>query len=363
LLVQGLGLYRLVGRRRVPTVTSDVIEYYRQFLADRWDIREAVCISYVHGVDEDAMIRAFGGDPADTAPRSARDLGDELAGYRYDEVPAVLLVASVGEWLIGVEYNGFQGSRPEVLRAASAGGAAVSVYWNVNGTNRFTYATGGRTTVGFDMNRPADRYGEDPDAVVAHLDDLPFGYGGDAYAAGLALAERVTGVRLTGTLLDGTFRRAVVRPVPLDLVPEGVVGHPALDEPFVRAVLAEPTTDKLPGITRYLAEAIAREAGVEDVPEVRAALDALRAGIPPDPALRQRLQDLVERYRQGMREGRETLDRVHAALGIAAALDPDPIKGSAKVYLEAGYVLRTWDYRVQHAVLGRCRDHAVSQGQ
>jgi hypothetical protein len=345
----------------VPTVTSAVIEYYRQFLADRWDIREAVCISYVHGIDDDAMIRAFGGDPADTAPRSARDLGEELARFRYDEVPPVLLVAPVGEWLIGVEYNGFQGSRPEVLRGASAGGAAVSVYWNVNGTNRFAYATGGRTTVGFDMHRPEYRHGAAPDAVAAHLDDLPFGYDGDAYAAGLALAERVTGVRLTGALLDGTFRRAVVRPVPQDLVPEGVVGHPALDEPFVRAVLAAPTVDKLPGISRYLAEAMARDTGVGDVPEVRAALDALRAGTPPDPALRQRVQDLAERYRQGMREGRETLDRVHAALGIAAALDPDPIRGSFEVHGAAGYALRTRDYRVQHAVLGRCRDHAVSQ--
>jgi hypothetical protein len=210
------------------------------------------------------------------------------------------------------------------------------------------------------MNQPEDRRGAAPDALGAHLDDLPFGYGGDAYAAGLALAERVTGVRLTGALLDGTFRRAVLRPVREDLVPEGVVGHPALDEPFVHAVLAAPTVDKIPGINRYLAEAIARDAGVEDVPEVRAALDALRAGR-PDPTLRQRVQDLVERYRQGLRERAESLDRLHAVCAIAAALDPDPIKGSAELLSEAVYALRTWDYRVQHAVLGRCRDRAVSQ--
>jgi hypothetical protein len=344
----------------VSTMTSDLIEYYRQFLADRWDIREAVCISYVQGIDEAAMIRAFGGDPADTAPRSAREAGEELAGFRYDTVPPVLLVAPAGKWLIGVEYNGFQGSRPEVLRGASAGGTAVSVYWNVNGTNRFTYATNGRTAVGFDMNRPDDQFGAEPDAVADHLDDLPFGYGGDAYAAGLALAERITGVRLTGAVLDGTFRRAVLRWVGEDLVPEGVVGHPALDEPFVRAVLAEPTVDKIPGINRYLAEAVARDAGITDVPEVRAALDALRAGT-SDPALRQGVQDLVERYRQGVREGRESLERVHAASGVAAALDPDPVKGGNELFSVAVYALRTWDYRVQHAVLGRCRDRAVSR--
>ena len=341
-------------------MTRDVIEYYRQFLADRWDLREAVCVSYVHGIGEDTMIRAFGGDPAGTAPRSARDTGEEFAGLRYDRIPPVLLVASVGEWLIGVEYNGFQGSRPEVLRGASSGGTAVSVYWNVNGTNRFTCATGGRTAVGFDMRRPEDRFGAAPDALAAQLDGLDFGYGGDAYAAGLALAERVTGVRLTGALLDGTYRRAVLRPVPPDLVPEGLAGHPALDEPFVRAVLAAPTADKIPAVSRYLAEAIARDADIGDVPEIRAAIGALRAGS-PDPALRRRVQDLAERYRQGFREGRETLNRVHAALGVAAALDPDPIKGSAEVFGMASYTLRTPDYRVQCVVLRQCRDRAVSQ--
>lgn len=57
---------------------------------------------------------------------------------------------------------------------------------------------------------------------------------GEAYAAGLTLAERVTGVRLTGALPGGIHRRAVPRPVPQDLVPESMIGHPALDEPCVR---------------------------------------------------------------------------------------------------------------------------------
>jgi hypothetical protein len=341
-------------------MTSDAIEHYRKFLADRWDLREAACVSYVHGIDDATMIRAFGGDPADAAPRSAREVGDELAGLRYDEIPHVLLVAPAGEWLVGVEHNGFQGSRPEVLRGASAGGTAVSVYWNVNGTNRFTYATGGRTTVGFDMRRPDDRHGADPEAVAAHLDGLPFGRDGDAYAAGLALAERLTGVRLTGALLEGTFRQAVLRPVPQDLVPESMVGHPALDEPFVHAVLAEPTADKIPAINLYLAEAIARDTAIEDVPEVRAALDALRAGR-RDPALRERVGHLVERYQHGMREGRESLERVHGASGIVAALDPDPVNGGGQLFGAASYTLRTPNYRVQYIVLKRCRDRALSQ--
>ncbi|MEH1124907.1 hypothetical protein [Micromonospora sp. CPCC 206061] len=152
----------------------------------------------------------------------------------------------------------------------------------------------------------------------------------------------------------------MLRPVPQDLVPESVVGHPALDEPFVRAVLAAPTAGKIPAINRYLAEVIARDTGIDDVPEVRAALDALRAGS-PGPALRQRVRHLVERYRQGIREGRESLERVHAASGIVAALDPDPIKGSGEVFGAASYTLRASHHRVQYIVLQRCRDCAVSQ--
>jgi hypothetical protein len=48
-----------------------------------------------------------------------------------------------------------------------------------------------------------------------------------------------------------------------------------------------------------------------------------------------------------IREGREKLTRVHAALGVAAALDPDPIKGNAEVFGMASYTLRTPDCRVQ----------------
>jgi len=343
-------------------VTNDVIEHYRQLLADQ-GIGDAVCVTYAQGIDEDAMIRAFGGDPDQAALRSLAEVGEELAGYHYSEAPHVLPVTRVSDWLIGVEPNGFQGSRPEVLRAASVDGSALSVYWNINASNRFTYAADGRTSVVFDMRRPEDRQGRDPGALDAHLGGLPFGSGGNAWAAGLALAERVTGVRLTAALLEGTFRRALLRAVPEDLVYEGLVGDPALNVPFIREVLAEPTVEKLPAIARYLAEAVARDTGVDSVPEVRAALDALSTGTPPDPGLRQRVLDLATRYEEALRAGRETLQRIHAVRGIAAALDPDPEKACFEVNSWAVNSLHSRDYRVQHSVLRRCLRRAVANSR
>jgi Family of unknown function (DUF6461) len=94
--------------------------------------------------------------------------------------------------------NGHHGSRSEVLRQAAAGGQALSVYWNVNAHGAVRYAAGGRTSPGFDVLRPEDSYGPDAAEVDSHLADLPFGHEEDTdwQAVGLALAERITGVRL-----------------------------------------------------------------------------------------------------------------------------------------------------------------------
>jgi hypothetical protein len=337
-------------------MTDADVAYYRDLLDGPWQgLTEAACLTYARGIDEDALISAFGGDPAEAPPRSLEDVGEELMDYHYSEVPNVLALTSVGEWLIGLEINGFQGSRPEVLRAASADGTAVSVFWNVNADNSFQYATHGRTQVGFDLGQPADQYGAEPGALDEHLTGLPLDYGPDAWAAGLALAERVTKVRLPATLLDRQFRCAFLTDVPEDLVHEGLVGNPALDDPFIRAILAEPTADKLPAITRYLAEVIARESGTADVPAIRAALDALAVGARPKPELRQSLLALAEQFQREQ----QTLDRVHTALGLAAALEPDAAKAAFDLHFHAGYCIHSQDDRVRLTVLYQCLHRAA----
>ena len=338
-------------------MTDADVAYYRDLLAGPWQgLADAACLTYARGIDENAMISAFGGDPTDAPLRSLDDVGEELSNYHYSEVPNVVAVTSVDDWLIGLEINGFQGSRPEVLRAASAGGTAVSVFWNIEGDNSFECATHGRTRVGFDMARPADQYGDEPGALDEHLAGLPFGYTVDAWTAGLALAERVTRLRLPATLLDRRFRCAFVTEVPEDLVHEGLVDNPALDDPFIRAILAEPTADKLPAITRYLADTIARESGTADLPAIKAALEALAVGGRPKPELRQSLLALAEQFQREQ----QSLDRVHAALGIAAALAPDPAQAAFDLHFHAGYCVHNQDERVRLTVLYQCLRRAVS---
>ncbi|MFI7425385.1 DUF6461 domain-containing protein [Micromonospora sp. NPDC049836] len=344
-------------------MTDDTLAHYGQFLDRHQGFAQAACVTYAQGVDEDAFIRAFGGDPADTASRSLRELDAELAPYHYNQIPCALLVTRVGDWLVGIEENGFQGSRPEVLRGASAGGAAVSVYWNVNGTNRFAYHVAGRRAVGFDMYHPEERWGGDPDALLDDMADLTF----DApWASGLVLAERVSGVRLDDATLAGVFRRVFLTPVPEDLVPEGVEDRAALDDPFVRSVLAEPTVERLPEITRFLAHLVARDTGVQEDPLARAALAVLDARahgrtVAVDGLLAQRLttraDDLLAESRR--ERDRNAFRRMHAMLGLRDALHDDLAEAAFRIYWSGGYALGDADASLVNSVLGRCRDRAL----
>ena len=88
-------------------------------------LRDGACITLVGPPDAEGVVRGFGGDLSEARPMSLAAVGMPTV----DE-PTVA-VREVGEWLLVVEVNGWQGSRPEVLRRVSAGGRAVSVYWNV----------------------------------------------------------------------------------------------------------------------------------------------------------------------------------------------------------------------------------------
>lgn len=351
--------------RHNSPVTEDLIAHYWRLMARHQDLGQAMCVTYAQGIGEGAFVRAFGGDPAATATRTRRQLGEELAPYRYDEIPYTVLVTRVDDWLVGLEVNGFQGSRPEVMRGVSAGGTAISVYWNVNGTNRLTYNVAGRRVVGFDMEDPDQRWGSDPDALNDDLVDLTFDPE-EGWAPGLVVAERVSGVRLDEEMLAGEFRRAFLTPVPEDLVPEGVEDHPALDDPFVRSVIAEPTVERLPAITRFVAHLVAEEAAVHEEPAVRAALEILderAAGrsAAADGLLLQRLKMRADELQAASKIGpdREAFRRMHAVLGVQGALNDDPAEAAFRIYWSGGYSLRDRNASLVNSVLGRCRDRAV----
>ena len=94
-------------------------------------IGDAACLTLVWSGDRDAVARGFGGDP-----RSARRSSLEAARDEFADAPWIG-VRMVGSWVLAVEVNGWQGSRPEVLERVSAGTRAVSAYGTSTGRPGF----------------------------------------------------------------------------------------------------------------------------------------------------------------------------------------------------------------------------------
>lgn len=338
------------------------MDHYRRMLDDAPYLREALCLTYASGLDRPGLIRAFGGDPAATMPR--RDISDRLGQNHYTEVPAALLVAEIGLWQIGLEVNGYQGSRTEVLRRAAAGGEALSVYWNVNAHSALTYAVGGRTSFGFDMLRPEDRYGPDAAEVDAHVAGLPFGLHNDAdwRAAGLALAERITGVRLPADFPTRDMPGVLLEEVPEALVPEGAEGHAALQDTFIQQAIAAPTLGKIPAIAEFRAKLIAQDADLIDEPAVREVMETLAAGHSPRPELRAVLTALSDHYFQQSRattgwSNAELFRQGHAVRDFITAAFPS--RNLLDRVASGGYTFRNADRQLQAEVLRRCAYRAV----
>jgi Family of unknown function (DUF6461) len=186
------------------------------WFADHW-LRQAFCFSLVRGLDEAEVLRRLGGERSQ--PRT-HTLGEaaELSGSFHAGYPKLVLAAKVGSWVVAVEDNGWEGTRPEVLRVLSRGTRAVSVYRNVNAHGRFSYAVDGTVLVGFEPLFPQRRWGSQPDlllgpmrAVALDPDWAQPPYGRVDLAA-LALAERLTGVHLDAAILDGPLVTAEVTP-------------------------------------------------------------------------------------------------------------------------------------------------------
>ncbi|MBB4743567.1 hypothetical protein BJY16_007026 [Actinoplanes octamycinicus] len=329
---------------------DEAAEYYDRMLVDaEWG--EAFCLTFVRGLDDAALISAFGGDPAAIMSQAA--LAQVLDGFPYGQEPATLVVAALGDWRIGIEINGCQGNRSEVLRRAAAAGdgVALSVYRNVNGRSEFSYVRDDRIQVVIDHLRPERRTGENPELLDEHLDGLPFGYEDDVIpeAAGLALAERITGVRLPFDLMERDLPGAVLTLVPDDLVPEGGRGLAALDHPFVQRMLAAPTAANVPAMVAFRARLIAEDSGLIGEPVIQEVLDALDAGRAIGPEVRSRLRELHERVA-------DDLPAMNAVQDLAAAAVPS---GDARERFGTAYALHDSDRSLQAVVVRRCALRAL----
>ncbi|WP_194818627.1 DUF6461 domain-containing protein [Nocardia sp. XZ_19_385] len=172
--------HRLRGEPEPPRVVKPEDAY-------RWirnsALADAATITVVAGADASAVLEAFGANPAHPEPM------DVFADRAND--PWVAVVGVPGA-VIAVEYNGYQGSLGPELRALSRGTRAASLYWNVNGHTRLSFATDGRVLAAVELGTAQT----DP-VLEPLLRDLDFADYRDHIAKGLVAVERFTGCGFT----------------------------------------------------------------------------------------------------------------------------------------------------------------------
>jgi Family of unknown function (DUF6461) len=206
-----------VGRRERGAIVAEATAADYAWVKDHW-LREAFCITLVRGLDAVQVLRRLGGERSQPRTLTVGEAG-ELSGSFHAGYPQIVLVARAGGWAVAVEDNGWEGSRPEVLRVLSRGSQAVSVYRNVNAMGYFSDAVDGEVLVHFELLFPRRRWGSRPDLLLPQMravgldpdwQEPPYG---EVDTAALALAERVTGQHLDPRMLEGPLPTAEIAPL------------------------------------------------------------------------------------------------------------------------------------------------------
>lgn len=171
------------------------------------DLAEAYCLCYVRGLPKTEALRRLGAHE-----RALRSLpiaeAVEACLCAEEEPPLTAHALALGGWTVVVEPTGCRSARPEVYRRLSAGTELVSVRVVLGRRYEFRWVVDGTLRVAFDARLPEQRRGCVPDSLADDLSDL--GLAGevgpeehDLGPALLALADRVTGVRLRPGHLSG----------------------------------------------------------------------------------------------------------------------------------------------------------------
>ncbi|ACZ86043.1 DUF6461 domain-containing protein [Streptosporangium roseum] len=222
-----------------------------------------------------------------TAPLSVETIAERLGGRAEDleyepdddvdeaDYEGAFYISQDGASFVVFEDNGYQGTRPEVLRQLSDSARVVSLFWNVNANTMLHYAVYGTVVTALDPMFPGRRWGKDPHALDAELAVLDEDHGPGGWRAGaMAVVEAVTGVRLD--LPDaGAPRLLLEETLPEDPHPPSTLGQvdPDLD---VRLRLApEPVQAK---VVRHVVAVCVEATGLADESLVRDALDRLVTG-------------------------------------------------------------------------------------
>ncbi|MEV0821307.1 DUF6461 domain-containing protein [Nonomuraea rubra] len=177
---------------------------------------DPTCITWIGGLPLPECVRRFGGDPLRTREADFEDVyeeGHDLGPGNPRE--SAILLDQQGDWVVVVEPASHRGMSSALLRRLSSDGAALSVYWTVNGDAYVNYAERGHVLHTFD---PLTLGTMDPDrAEVGWVVDHGVGldaWDQDWFVATLTLAERITSVRLDLAWRERPHVGATVGPLP-----------------------------------------------------------------------------------------------------------------------------------------------------
>jgi hypothetical protein len=244
----------------------------RPELAYRWlrhsPLAEAATVTVATGITVEDLLRAFGADPDE--PEAISDIIDDLTDT--GSIDPWVAVLDTDDAILAVEYNGWQGSLEPVLHAASTGGRAASMYWNVNAVTRLSFAEHGQILASFE---PWGTIDTGP-AVAAALSGVDFTATGDRPGKGLVAVERFTGRGLTADDLDRIQAAGIAfRIVPH--LPTLYPYHPTLGTRIPdldTAAVEQLPDDRLRDLAWWAATEAVRYADLADDPDIAASIAA-----------------------------------------------------------------------------------------
>jgi Family of unknown function (DUF6461) len=216
-------------------MSDDVLLGCRDLLHHRRWVAESLSWTVVEPLGEalhtiDIIARLGGSSDSIITPEEAAEAGTDFVDERFLGV-----VLEMGRNVVLLEDNGYQGSRPEVLRVLSTAARVHNAYWNVTGNGRLSCAAHGSVLAVIDVLDETRRSGSAPDILDADLQPLLDDRGSQPHflkAAFLALIEIRTGVSLAACLSSASGARVhIPTQVAADPRPPGALGtvDPELD--------------------------------------------------------------------------------------------------------------------------------------
>ncbi|MBD0837912.1 MULTISPECIES: DUF6461 domain-containing protein [unclassified Streptomyces] len=185
------------------------------------DLMEAYCVTYVRGLTAEELLQELNAEPAgwltgvDTLCEPAYELSD------HDRL--FVGAATLGDWTLMVEPNGYLGTLDEIMLPLSRGRRVVSHFRNVNAVDHFNWWEDGTLRLHFEPLFAYARDGSHPDGLLAEMKESGFDLS-DAEdraedfdlidEAAFALAHRITGIRVTPALFASAEFVCGVAPVP-----------------------------------------------------------------------------------------------------------------------------------------------------